>query len=137
MPPAGSSKPLPRPSFQQQGLPIWVQELAPSQNPFALELQNYWQAAGTASPPYILPGPFAASPAQLSKTNLAGNKAQVQKDASASAVDKGTGAPSLPKFDGNDRLCLSDDWYLIRGDNAFFMELSGIGADVLPGSIST
>ena len=48
----------------------------------------------------------------------------------------GDASSTSPKFDSVDRLRLENDWFLIRGDNAFFMEYSGIGPDVQAGTIS-
>jgi hypothetical protein len=35
-----------------------------------------------------------------------------------------------PKFDGRDRLRLSEELFLIRGENAYFLEVAGSGLDV-------
>jgi len=137
LPPAGSSQPLSRPLVQQQpGLPIWLQALSPTENPFASEFNSYWEAAGWNSLTGA-PGPFATLPTANSKSG-SGNNRQEQTSSSAQAAGSTSGSSSSgPKFDGCDRLCLSDGWFLIRGDNAFFMELAGTEADVQPGSIST
>lgn len=35
-----------------------------------------------------------------------------------------------PKFDATGRLCLSDGWFLIRGDDSYFLEYADNGLDI-------
>ena len=145
LPPAGSSRPIAtRPSVHQQSLPLWLEQLSPTQNPFASDLASYWQAAYWNSA-NGLPGPFASPSkedpvARVSTCKNCADKTPAsgaisfQPRESSSAVDT---SPFCPKFDGNDRLSLNDGWFLIRGDDAFFLELAGTGLDIPIGSIST
>jgi hypothetical protein len=119
--------------------------MAPWQNPFAYELQNHWQAASSTRRD-LSPGPFAmlssstSSPSTSSADNFTNSKGDVRTGVLTSAVDPSPnkcGATLGPKFDGSDRLCLNDGWYLIRGDTSFFMELAGTEDDVQRGTIST
>jgi hypothetical protein len=42
-----------------------------------------------------------------------------------------------PSFDGRDRVGLGNGWFLIRGDDSFFLELAGSGIDLSQKEIST
>jgi hypothetical protein len=100
-------------------------------------LSSYWTGA---SWPTSTPGPFAsngaASPGTLPDLSslFASTFPNVQPNKESTAA-WGSQAPK-PAFDGKDRVTLGDGWYLIRGEDAFFLELAGSGLDLSSDLIS-
>jgi hypothetical protein len=138
--------PLPGLAAQQSGIPTWIDDLPAERDPFSPDLSTYWLASnfnGVASQPgpFAIERPAAATPAASNTTLPNWSSIFNSTGATTSGVSPtsqwGTRAPShTPKFDGRDRLSLGDGWFLIRGDNSFFFELSGTGVDVLSELIS-
>ena len=114
---------------QVVGLPGWAQELSPTQDPFAPDLAGYWNACRwTRGTP--LPGSFAIRKDSATDPEIASEEtfAPVSQPNKPSQLN--------PKFDSSDRLCLGDGWFLVRGENAFFLELTGTGQDIATELIS-
>jgi hypothetical protein len=127
-PPTAESSPQ---SYSQGvGLPTWVQELSPTQDPFAADLAGYWNACRwTRATP--LPGPFAVQ-------KDSGTDSEIAREEIFPPVS----TPNKPsrvnqKFDRLDRLSLGDGWFLVWGGNAYYLELTGTGPDIAPQLIST
>ncbi len=148
LPPAGSPLPLPGCPAQNNGIPTWVQPLQATQDPFAQDLMSYWHAYSLG--PTVLAGSFATEPSPQSGSNPdSSDWAALYNVARIRTSDPIQGcrctaetiAPSLSvqklKFDGRDRLCLEEGWALIKGENAFFLEMAGNGLDPSKDLLST
>lgn len=148
LPPAGSALPLPGCPAQNNGIPSWVQPLQATQDPFGLDLMSYWHAYGLG--PTVSAGSFATEPSPQSGSNSdSSDWTALYNVARIRASDPFHGfrctaetrAPSLSvqklKFDGRDRLCLEEGWALIKGENAFFLEMAGNGLDPSQNLLST
>lgn len=143
LPPAGSTQALPGSPSENTGRSSWVQPPLPSQDPFSSQFSNYWSEASTAQG-QLSPqrrdslGPLTSSSSlPYWSTLLSSGGMGVPPSPVASAGWGRRNSGISPKFDGRDRLSLGDGWFLIRGENGFFLELAGDGLDVPTQMIST
>ena len=136
LPPAGSSHALPGSSTESTAVPSWVQPLLPSQDPYSPQLSAYWSEASMAqgqmsSQRRESMGPLTSSSTlPYWSTLLSSGAMGTSPPPIASAGWGRRSSMNSPKFDGRDRLSLGDGWFLIRGENSFFLELSNDGLDV-------
>jgi hypothetical protein len=124
--------PLPGAPINNTGLPPWVEPLPPNQDPFSPALSAYWLGA-TWPATQQTAGPFAQNFPTTSSphwSTLFGSAPAPEKPATWGSQEK------KPAFDGKDRVTLGDGWYLIRGEDCFFLELAGSGLDLSADKIS-
>jgi hypothetical protein len=118
------------------GLPSWVQPLQPSQDPYSAQFARYWAEATAAQGQLSPSGRDSSSPLTSSSTLPYWSTLLSSGGIGATASPVGLGgwrrrsSAVSPKFDGKDRLCLGDGWFLIRGENGFFLELDDNGLDI-------
>jgi hypothetical protein len=137
--------PLPIPSYQLESkIQVPTSCIPATQDPFAPEISYVWKSpsATTMSQNPMLPGklvsPWNNSFGALTSASLlpnwstflsAGNGGFPSQRTETAGWGKRT-TISSPKFDDSSRLCLGDGWFLIRGDDTFFLEMAGTGSDI-------
>jgi hypothetical protein len=114
--------------------------LSPMQDPFAPELSKFWSSsASMISQNSMFPNTYSSnSLGPLTSTSSLPNwstllSAGAPRVASQRAETAGWGkrtSVTSPKFDATGRLCLADGWFLIRGDDSYFLEFADSGLDV-------
>src|SRR5277367_633627 len=119
--------------------------LSPMQDPFAPELSNFWNLSPSmTSQNLIFPNTYTSnSCGPLTSTSTlpnwstllsAGGTGVAAQRTETAGWGKRTSATS-PKFDATGRLCLADGWFLIRGDDSYFLEFADSGLDIPTESI--
>ena len=114
--------------------------LSPMQDPFAPELSKFWgSSAPMISQNGMFPNTYSSNSfGPLTSTSSLPNwstllSAGAPRVASERAETAGWGkrtSVTSPKFDATGRLCLADGWFLIRGDDSYFLEFADSGLDV-------
>jgi hypothetical protein len=118
------------------GLPSWVQPLQPSQDPYSAQFAGHWAEATAAQGQLSPSGRDSSSPLASSLTLPYRSTLLSSGGIGATASPVGLegwrrrSSAVSPKFDGRDQLCLGDGWFLIRGENGFFLELADNGLDI-------
>lgn len=144
LPPAGSLIDPPS-SAQNSGVPSWLHTLPSIQDSYTLSSSDYWFEGGWNAPPVsdicnprrASLGPLTSSSSLPSwSTLLSSGGSGLPSPATPAGWGKQTSDIS-PKFDGHDRLSLGEGWFLIRGENAFFLELANRGLDIPVEAFST
>lgn len=110
------------------------------QDPFAPELSNFWNLSPSmVSQNIVVPNTFPTNAqGPLTSTSTlpnwstllsAGGPRVAAQPTETAGWGKRTSVAS-PKFDAMGRLCLSDGWFLIRGDDSYFLEYADNGLDI-------
>jgi len=144
LPHVGNTQPLPGSPNANAGGSPWAYPPPPSLDPYSPQLSSYWNEINWNPTPGHLAtqrresfGPLTSSSTLPNWSTLQSSGGSLLTPPIASAAWGRQQSSGSPKFDAQDRLSLGDGWFLIRGENAFFLEHADSGLDIPIHLIST